>query len=70
MSILAFFCEKGVCTGLTTLPIQDHDFTLYKSAFRDALYLRYVWMGAKGLSLTVYLWKAIKCRACLELPNV
>ena len=36
-------CEKGASTWLTVLPIQDHGFTLYKSAFRDALCLRYGW---------------------------
>ena len=36
-------CEKGASTWLTILPLQDHGFTLYKSAFLDALCLRYEW---------------------------
>ena len=35
--------EKGASCWLTTLPIKQHGFTLHKSAFRDALCLRYGW---------------------------
>ena len=35
--------EKGASTWLTSLPIEDHGFALHKSAFRDALSLRYDW---------------------------
>ena len=35
--------EKGASTWLTALPIDDHGFALHKSAFRDALSLRYDW---------------------------
>ena len=35
--------EKGASTWLTTLPLTAHDFTLHKSAFKDALALRYGW---------------------------
>ena len=35
--------EKGASTWLTALPIDDHGFALHKSAFRDALSLRYGW---------------------------
>ena len=28
-----------------------------------------MWKGATELSLTMYMWKAIQCRACPELPN-
>ena len=35
--------EKGVSTWLSSLPIDDHGFALHKSAFRDALSLRYGW---------------------------
>ena len=35
--------EKGASTWLTSLPIDDHGFSLHKSAFRDALSLRYGW---------------------------
>ncbi|CAM1309822.1 Uncharacterised protein r2_g1998 [Pycnogonum litorale] len=36
--------EKGASSWLTALPIRDHGFTLHKSAFRDALCLRYGWI--------------------------
>eukprot|EP00731_Ephydatia_muelleri_P014129 Em0007g1439a len=35
--------EKGASSWLTTLPISEHGFALHKSAFRDALALRYGW---------------------------
>ena len=35
--------EKGASVWLTALPIENHGFTLHKSAFRDALCLRYNW---------------------------
>jgi len=34
---------NGASTWITVLPIQDHGCTLYKSAYRDAVYLRYGW---------------------------
>ena len=35
--------EKRASTLLTALPIDDHGFALHKSAFKDALSLRYDW---------------------------
>ena len=35
--------EKGASNWLSALPIKRHGFVLYKSAFRDALCLRYGW---------------------------
>ena len=35
--------EKGASSWLTALPIDEFGFTLHKSAFRDALALRYGW---------------------------
>ena len=35
--------EKGASTWLTALPIDNHGFALHKTAFRDALSLRYGW---------------------------
>ena len=35
--------EKGASIWLIALPIENHGFTLHKSAFRDALGLRYNW---------------------------
>ena len=36
--------EKGASTWLTALPIDDHGYALHKSAFKNALALRYGWM--------------------------
>ena len=38
--------EKGASTWLTALPLNEHGFTLHKSAFHDALALRYGWVPA------------------------
>ena len=35
--------EKGSSSWLSTLPIAEHRFALHKSAFQDALCLRYGW---------------------------
>ena len=35
--------EKGASSWLTVRPLQEHGFTLHKSAFHDALSLRYGW---------------------------
>ena len=40
---MALSQEKGASTWLTALPIDKHGFSLHKSAFRDALSLRYDW---------------------------
>ena len=36
--------EKGASSWLTALPVQEHGFSLHKTAFQDALALRYGWM--------------------------
>ena len=35
--------EKGASSWLSVLPLDDHGFSLHKSAFRDAICLRYGW---------------------------
>ncbi len=40
---MALASEKGASSWLTTLPIEEHGFTLHKGAFHDALALRYDW---------------------------
>ena len=35
--------EKGASAWLTTLPIEEHGFSLHKQAFRDTLCVRYGW---------------------------
>lgn len=39
--------EKGASAWLSTLPLAEHGFQLHKSAFRDALCLRYGWVPDK-----------------------
>ena len=39
--------EKGASSWLTALPVAEFGFTLHKSAFRDALCLRYGWLPSR-----------------------
>jgi len=43
---LSLAAEKGASPWLSTLPIEEHGFALHKSAFSDALCLRYGWQAA------------------------
>ena len=43
MRIVELASEKGASSWLTVLPIDSSGFALHKSAFRDALCLRYGW---------------------------
>ena len=52
--------EKGASSWLTALPVQEHDISLHKTAFCDALALQYGWMPSRtpshcscGLSFSV-----------------
>ena len=49
--------QKGASTWLGTLPIEEHGFTLYNRAFRDALALRYGW-HPNGMASTCLCGKA------------
>ena len=42
--------EKGASSWLTALPVAEHGFSLHKTAFRDALALRYGWMPFRAPS--------------------
>ena len=35
--------EKGASSWLSVLPLDDHNFSLHKGAFKDAICLRYGW---------------------------
>ena len=35
--------EKGASSWLSVLPVAEHGFYLHKTAFRDAIYLRFGW---------------------------
>jgi len=39
--------EKGASSWLTVIPLRSHNFALYKSAFRDAVALRYGWSPSR-----------------------
>ena len=45
--------EKGASTWLTTLPLTEHGFTLHKSAFHDALALRYGYIMCQQMEFGV-----------------
>ena len=42
---------KGASNWLTTLPLNEHGFALHKSAFQDALALRYSWLPLRTPTL-------------------
>ena len=42
---------RGASSWLTTLPLSEHGFTLHRSAFQDALALRYGWSPLRPPSL-------------------
>ena len=44
---MALAQEKGASSWLTALPVSEFGFTLHKSAFRDALCLRYGWLPTR-----------------------
>ena len=54
--------EKGVSSWLTALPIQEHGFTLHKSAFWDALALRYDWIPS-------HLPSSCACGTCFSVEH-
>ena len=61
--------EKGASSWLTALPIQEHGFALHKSAFRDALALRYDCPPPLSPTFILCLWCFIFYRACSILPE-
>ena len=52
--------ETGASSWLSTLPIQEHGFALYKGAFRDAT-LPTLWMATKTPSFPLCLRQRIHC---------
>ena len=66
-------CEKGSSSWLNALPLVEHGFDLSKSAFRDAVALRYGW-EIKNLPSTcacgahfnpAHVWRAV----CFKIPE-
>ena len=54
--------EKGASSWLTALPIQEDGFTLHKSAFWDALALRYDWTPS-------HLPSSCACGTCFSVEH-
>ena len=42
--IISLSGDKGASSWLSVLPVEEHGFALHKSAFRDAICLRYGWL--------------------------
>ena len=60
--------EKGTSSWLEALPVQEHDFSLSKSEFRDGLCLRYGWTPAR-LPETCVCGKAFVTVHALSCPT-
>ena len=60
--------KKGASTWLAALPIQDHGFTLHKSAFQDAICLRYGW-GLKQMASHCLCGKPFNVEHALSCPT-
>jgi len=58
--------EKGASSWLRTLPLEKFGFSLHKSAFRDAIALRYGW---SPLNNSLCLWHFFLSSTCLILPQ-
>ena len=61
--------ERGASSWLTSLPLTEHGFTLHKSAFQDALALRYSYSPQKvptkcDCGKTFSLEHALSCARC------
>ena len=51
--------EKGSSSWLTALPVQEHGFSLHKTAFQDALALRYGWLPTRTPSGSLCMCMAV-----------
>ena len=60
--------EKGASSWLSVLPIQEHNFHLHKSSFRDALCLRYGWEPT-GLPTSCVCGKSFTVDHCLSCTH-
>ena len=71
---MALAQEKGVSSWLTSMPIEEFGFALHKSAFHDALTLRYNWQPVRapyfcGCGVRFSLEHALSCPKC-GFPSV
>ncbi len=60
--------EKGASSWLNAMPLQEYGFNLHKSAFRDAITLRYGWMPA-GLPTTCVCGSRFSVEHALSCPR-
>ena len=60
--------EKGASSWLSVLPVQEHNFHLHKSSFRDALCLRYGWEPI-GLPTSCVCGKSFTVDHCLSCSH-
>ena len=60
--------EKGASSWLTALPLEEHGFALHKSAFRDAMALRYS-LDPLPHSIALCLWPTLLGAACSLLSE-
>ena len=62
--IVSLSGDKGAFPWLSALPVEEHGFALHKSAFHDAICLRYGWLPT-GLCL----WPGFLHQPCYELSS-
>ena len=60
--------EKGASSWLTAMPLREYGFNLHKSAFRDAITLRYGWTPV-GLSTTCVCGSRFSVEHALSCPR-
>ena len=60
--------KKGASSWLSVLPIEEHNFYLHKSSFRDALCLRYGWEPT-GLPTSCVCDKSLTVDHCLSCSH-
>jgi len=58
--------EKGASSWFTTLPIEEHGFYLSKTAFWDAIHLRYGWKPKRLPDKCLRC--PVQCGTCTDLP--
>ena len=62
--------EKGASSWLTALPLEEHGFSLHKSAFKDAMALRYGWVPSQMPSHCIFnLWPVLHVQRALSCPR-
>ena len=63
--IISLSGDKGASSWLSVSPVEEHEFALHKSAFHDAICLRYGWLPS-GLQHIVFVARVFS-QSCYEL---